>query len=97
MYYGVRPGYSPIMEVRILQPNGRRDVIVYCPPGVAGGPWVESFPTKGQAMDLASILAGEIVQLPVKTVTTSADWLLNGLTLIGDSDERDRLKRMRRL
>jgi hypothetical protein len=90
MYYAVKHGYSPMKHVLIVQPAGNSHVALYCPPGVAGGPWVENFPTMDQAMDLASNLAKEIGQLQVKTTASNIDWSQIGLTLIGDADDRDR-------
>jgi len=89
IYYAVRDGHSPIAEV-VLVPEADGSVVLYCPPGVAGGPWVERFPTLEQGRDLASNLAREIGQTKVNMTSTLVDWEQSGLRLIGDADERDR-------
>lgn len=89
MYYAVRDGHSPNTEVLLVQ-ESNGSVALYCPPGVAGGPWVERFPTLEQARDLASNLTREIGQTEVNTTSTLVDWAQSGLRLIGDVDERDR-------
>lgn len=90
MYYTARSGYSPMKHVLIVHPGGQGEVTLYCPPGVAGGPWTESFATMDQAMDLASNLAKEIGQVGVKRTFDKIDWRLNGLELVGDADEKYR-------
>lgn len=89
IYYAVKDGHSPIAEVLIVQ-EADGGAVLYCPPGVAGGPWVERFPTLEQAGDLASNLAREIGQTEFNTISTLVDWEQSGLRLIGDADERDR-------
>ncbi|RYE51835.1 MAG: hypothetical protein EOP21_00295 [Hyphomicrobiales bacterium] len=59
MYCAVGAGRSPITEILLVQ-EADGSVALYCPPGVAGGPWVERFPKLEQARDLASDLAREI-------------------------------------
>jgi len=90
MYYTSRAGCSPIKHVLIVHPDSQGDVTLYCPPGVAGGPWTESFASIDQAMDLASNLAKELGQVEVKRTSDQIDWRLNGLELIGDADEKYR-------
>lgn len=90
MYYTLRNGYAPMRYVLLIQPDAHGDVSVYCPPGVAGGPWVELFSTREQALDIASNLAQELGQIRVKSTQYKVDWRLNGLDLIGDSDEKYR-------
>jgi predicted Zn-dependent protease len=51
---------------------------------------VDTFPTMDQSLDLASNLARTIGELQVKTTTSQIDWSLNGLSLIGDADEKYR-------
>ena len=88
MYYAVRDGHSPIAEVLLVQ-EADSSVVLYCPPSVAGSPWVERFPTLEQAQDLASNLAREIGQTEVNMTSKFVDWEQSGLRLIGDADERD--------
>lgn len=90
MYYSVRKGYTPMKQVLLVHSSGQDEVSVYCPSGVANGPWVEPFPTLDQAMDLASNLARETGQLQVKSTSDKIDWWLQGLELIGDADEKFR-------
>jgi len=63
---------------------------VYCPPEIAQGPWIEEMTSFDAAFDLASLLARQLGQAAVLLTRDKVEWWLNGLSLIGDSDERYR-------
>ena len=88
IYYAIEPGRSALPRVLLIQPDGKGDVSVYCPPGIAEGPWIEPFPTFDQALDLAALLANQINQPTVLITHDKVDWWTDGIALVGNSDAR---------
>lgn len=89
MYYSVNPGARPLERVLMIEGDGEQ-TSVYCPPGLANGPWIEEFNSGDSAVDLAALLAKQRAQAAVLITRDKVAWWLDGLTMVGDSDVRDR-------
>jgi hypothetical protein len=85
MYYRIEEEAATFGRVLIVERNG--SATVYCPPGLAGGPWLDLCGSTDAAMDLASLLARQHGQAAVLLTRDQDEWWLNGLSLIGDSDD----------
>ena len=84
-YYRVDDPTAVLQRVLIVEDEGL--VTVYCPPVIAGGPWLDPFNDMDLALDLAALLAKQSNQATVLITRDKVDWWLNGLSLIGDADE----------
>lgn len=89
IFYSIDPGSHPFDRVLIVESDSP-SMWVYCPPGLANGPWLEEFTYREAAMDLAALLVRQSEQAAVLMTRDKDTWWLNGLTMIGDSDVRDR-------
>lgn len=90
IYYRVDENIEAFAQVLLIPLDGPEEVAVYCPPGIANGPWIEGFATMAQAMDLAALLSKQINQPAVLITYDTSEWWLDGLTEIGDADEVSR-------
>lgn len=90
IYYRVDQNVEPFAQVMLIRLDGPEEVAVYCPPGIANGPWIEGFPTMAQAMDLAALLSKQGNQPAVVITYDTGEWWLDGLTEIGDADKVSR-------
>jgi hypothetical protein len=87
IYYYEDQGRIAFEHVLVARPKGVGDVYVYCPPSLSHGPWCERFDTFDQAMDLAGLLSKQSRQDVVLVTRDPVEWWLEGLTIIGDSDD----------
>lgn len=88
MFYRVDDTAATCNRVLIIE-HGEA-ATVFCPPGLAGGPWLDQCSSLGAAEDLASLLAKQHGQTAVLFTQDRLEWWLAGLSLIGDADDRDR-------
>lgn len=84
-YYRVDDPAATLNRVLIIEHGVT--ATVFCPPGLAGGPWLDHFTSLETAEDLASLLAEQHGQPAVFLTRDEIAWWLNGLSLIGDADD----------
>ena len=77
MYYNVDEPTATLDRVLIVE--GAGSATVYCPPGLAGGPWLDRCASMDAAMDLASLLVKQHGQAGVLLTRDKDEWWLNGL------------------
>lgn len=85
MYYRVDDPAATFGRVLIVERSDSASV--YCPPGLAGGPWIDQCASLELAEDLASLLAKQGDQTAVLLTRDKVEWWLEGLSLIGDADD----------
>lgn len=86
-YYRTDDLDSAFRRVLLIERNAT-SIDVYCPPGVANGPWTEPCSTMEAAMDLAALITAQIGHPVVLMTRDKVEWWLEGLSLIGDSDQK---------
>ena len=89
IYYRVDEDLDAFAQVMLIRLDGPDEVAVYCPPGIANGPWIEGFETMAQAMNLTALLSKQNSQPVVVITYDTNEWWLDGLTRIGNSAFRE--------
>jgi hypothetical protein len=89
IYYRTDDDAEAFAQVMLIRLDGAEKVAVYCPPAIADGPWIEGFGKMEPALDLAALLATQNDQAAVLITYDINEWWLDGLTLVGDSDQRE--------